>query len=87
MFQKSQHQFQKVLESADRQRKLSEINAAVRSLKTNVFLLAALALAFLVRFYDENRIYTACISTVAKALTPVLTAMANFGKVKEIFSP
>jgi hypothetical protein len=63
---------------------LSEINAAVRSLETNLVIFCVLFVSFLVRFSDVDNLYTAAVSTIFKTLGPILTAVANFGKIQEV---
>ena len=61
----------------------SEINAAVRSLETNVLLILTLAVVFVLYFYVLN--FTNMLS-LYKSLAPVLTAVANFGKIQNVLS-
>jgi hypothetical protein len=67
--------------SADDKRRSAEIDAAVRTLKTNLALMATLVLIYITYF---GYLTDTSVVSVYKALIPVLTTVANFGKVQEV---
>ena len=64
----------------------SEINAAVRSLETNVLLILTLAVVFVLYFHVLNFTNKALMLSLYKSLAPILTAVANFGKIQNVLS-
>ena len=68
------------------EKRRSEINAAVRSLKTNVLLIATLAVVFVLYFRVLNFTNKALMLSMYKSLAPILTAIANFGKIQNVLS-
>jgi hypothetical protein len=63
----------------------SEIAAAARSLKTNLIL----SLVFIIGFYflaSFSEILTVVIVSAMKGLVPILTTIANFGKIQHVLA-
>jgi len=56
----------------------------LRSLETNFFLFASLASILCIYFIDISYTNKALTLSVYKAITPVLTTIANFGKIQNV---
>ncbi len=63
----------------------SEIAAAVRSLKTNlIFSITVVIVFFFMAFYLGT--LTVLIFSTMKGLVPILTTIANFGKIQNVLA-
>ena len=65
--------------------KKAEINAAIRSLKTNLTLCFILIMTFLLMPVLNPTFGTIMISFM-KGFVPILTTISNFGKIKNLIS-
>lgn len=61
----------------------AQINAAIKSLETNLILSVSIALILLAA-YNYSNTSVVFIMSLAKGTAPILTTMANFGKIQEI---
>ncbi len=61
----------------------AEVSAAVRSLKTNLFLCAAFVFAYSMFAFLPD-ILIVLIVSIMKGATPILTAIVNFGKLQNM---
>ena len=68
----------------ERKRIEKEINAALKSLKTNLLLTFAFLVLFLILFFLPNSISVFVIS-VAKGVIPLMTSITNFDKITNLF--
>jgi len=69
--------------SADAERCEAEIDAAVRSLKTNLILsLVFVAITSCMSFMADNVVFV--IISLLKGITPIVTAVVNFGKLQVV---
>jgi hypothetical protein len=65
------------------ERREAEINAAVRSLKTNLILCATFVVAYS-SFSFMPDLAIVLIVSVMKSVTPIVTALINFGKLQTV---
>jgi hypothetical protein len=72
-------------ESAEITQRKMEINAAILSLKTNLLLCAIFLFVFVFTFVLPQALSIIIITTL-KGHIPVLTSVANFGKIQQIFT-
>ena len=72
-------------ESAEMTQRRMEINAAILSLKTNLLLCAIFLFVFVFTFVLPQTLSIIIITTL-KGQIPVLTSVANFGKIQQIFT-
>ena len=77
-------QLQIVFETKEQERLRTEINASIRSLETNIVLAVLFIVTFLVAaiFSDSTSLI---ILTLLKGATPILSTMANFVKIQQLF--
>jgi hypothetical protein len=61
----------------------AEVSAAVRSLKTNLFLCATFVFAYSMFAFLPD-ILIVLIVSIMKGATPILTAIVNFGKLQNM---
>ncbi len=65
------------------ERRASEINAAIKSLETNIFLCFIGVVAFSVGTFCNDQM-AVVILILIKGLTPIITTIANFEKIYEL---
>ena len=76
-------QFQMIAESKELERQRTEINTSMRSLETNMVLAVLILLTFFVAAAFSNNT-SLIILTILKGFTPILTTVANFGKIQQL---
>lgn len=77
-----QNQFQIDAESKELETQRTEVDAAIRSLGTNIVLAITIIVTFLFTFIFPFESFI--ILTVLKGLTPILSTVANFGKIRQL---
>jgi hypothetical protein len=77
------HSFEEERRSMAAERRSAEISAAVRSLHTNLFLCVTFVFAYsMFAFLPDMAIVV--IVSVMKGVTPIVTALVNFGKIQTV---
>ncbi len=76
-------QFQIASESKELEKERTEINTSMRSLETNMILAVTIIGTFLVSVIFSNNT-SLIILTVLKGFAPILTTIANFGKIQQL---
>ena len=71
-------------EDIDSLNHISEINAAVRSLKTNLFLSSAFVLIFVSLAVLSDTVSVVLVTTI-RGFVPIVTTLVNFAKVYNVF--
>ena len=71
------------VERRDAERREAEINAAIRSLKTNLFLCATFVFSYSMFTFMPDLLIVLVVSLM-KGITPIVTAVVNFGKLQTV---
>lgn len=77
-------QLQIIFETKEQERQRAEINASIRSLETNTVLAVIIIVTYLLAAVFSNSA-SLIILTLLKGFTPILTTIANFGKIQELY--
>ena len=71
------------VERRDAERREAEINAAIRSLKTNLFLCATFVFSYSMFTFMPDLLIVLVVSLM-KGISPIFTAVVNFGKLQTV---
>ena len=70
----------------DNHRAQTEISASIRTLKTNLVMISTFILVFLIYFLIQSWTCRVVIVTFCKGLVPIMTTIANFGKIRSVLA-